>query len=216
MMKRFLLFVLFALSITGLSFSQTNFSLNSVRQVNHPKLDQQFSDYQTMRLDHQAFYQHYLANNGVINFGLQIDRRAPLQLSLAPYELRATDYQLQLQEESGRVSRSGPNTRTAVHRGSVANADGAMGEAVFTFDEQFVLGRWDQNGTTYFLEPLWRFVRDADRDLYVVYRQEDAIIPEDFCGTDVSHGHFGPAHLKEIAKPKADGQEKIVKLSSLK
>lgn len=210
MMKRFLLFVLFALSITGLSFSQTNFSLNSVRQVNHPKLDQQFSEYQTMRLDHQAFYQHYLANNGVINFGLQIDRRAPLQLSLAPYELRATDYQLQLQEESGRVSRSGPNTRTAVHRGSVANADGAMGEAVFTFDEQFVLGRWDQNGTTYFLEPLWRFVRDADRDLYVVYRQEDAIIPEDFCGTDVSHGHFGPAHLKEIAKPKADGQEKIV------
>ena len=211
MMKRFLLFVLFATAISGLSYSQTNFSINSVRQVKHPKLDEQFSDYQTMTLDHQEFYQHFLANEGIINFGLQIDQRAPMQLSVAPFELRSADYQLQLQVEDGRVTR-GETTRTGVHRGSVANADGSMGEAVFTFDENFVLGRWDEGDVTYFLEPLWRFVRDADPALYVVYRAEDAIIPEDFCGTDteVSEQFFGPAHLKEAIKQQDNDQEKIV------
>lgn len=210
MMKRFLLFVLIALSITGLSYSQTNFSLNSVRSVQHPKLDEQFTDYQTLRLDHEAVYQYFLASEGVLNFNLEIDQRSTLQLTVAPYEMRSTDYLLQL-ERGDRVTKSRAS-RTAVHRGTATLPDGTASEAIFTFDQQFILGSWQENGVIYFLEPLWRYVPDADPETYLVYGENDAIIPNGFCGADVhDHDHdHDHGHGREIEEPKPGGQEKLV------
>ncbi|MEL6658060.1 MAG: hypothetical protein AAFR36_16495, partial [Bacteroidota bacterium] len=169
MMKRLLLFALFALFILGPVFNQTNFTLSTVRQVEHPKLDEQFTDYQTVQLNHEAFYRYFQETEGHMRFSIQTDDRSPLGLNLAPYELRGGAFIRFTESETGRLD-SSPATRTSVFRGSVRASDGTSGEAVFTFDEQFVLGRWDEEGITYFLEPLWRFVPDADHELYVVYK----------------------------------------------
>lgn len=190
MMKRLLLFAFFALCFSGLSFTQTNFTVSSVRQAQHPKLDEQFSAYQTVDLDYEAFFELYQTNAGLLQFSLQVDQRSPMQLNLAPYELRTDQYRLQTERE-GRIGQA-PAGPTSVFRGSVTQAGHTAGEAIFTFDEQFVLGRWDEAGTTYFLEPLWRFVPEADPNTYVIYREQDAIMPEDFCGAHV------PAKVKEL------------------
>ena len=190
MMKSFLLFVLTTLAFVSMSYSQTNFTISSVRQVEHAKLDEQFREYQTVRLDHQAFYQFYRTNEGALEFGLQTDRRANLQMNLAPYELRSDNFR-RFTADGGRVQDT-PATRTSVFRGSVSMGGNSTGEAIFTFDEQFVLGRWDEGESTYFLEPLWRFVPGADRELYVIYEERAAIIPEGFCGANV------PAQMEEL------------------
>ena len=192
---RTLLLTLLINLLAIIAFAQNNFQLAPVAQVEHPKLDEQFTQYQTLRLDQQAWYTYFLANEGPLHFTLQLGQESPLHLQLAPYELRAAHFQRFTETDRGVVS--SPATRTSVYRGVVAAADQSQGEAIFTFDEQFVLGRWDDHGTTYFLKPLWRFVPEADPATYVVYRAEDAIIPDNFCGANV------PAQMKEMDKPQA-------------
>ncbi|MEO0724788.1 MAG: PKD domain-containing protein, partial [Bacteroidota bacterium] len=109
------------------------------------------------------------------------------------------------ESETGRLD-SSPATRTSVFRGSVRASDGTSGEAVFTFDEQFVLGRWDEEGITYFLEPLWRFVPDADHELYVVYKEEDAIMPLNYCGTEIPGREEDSEHDHNRAHQRGFGQ----------
>ena len=117
MMKRLLLFALFALFVMGPTFTQTNFTLSTVRQVEHPKLDEQFRDYQTVQLNHAAFYQYFQDTEGNMQFNLQTNHRSLLNLNLAPYELRGTDF-IRFTDSDGRV-RSSQATRTSVYRGSV-------------------------------------------------------------------------------------------------
>ena len=64
--------------------------------------------------------------------------------------------------------------------------------ANFTIDENFVLGRWQEDDEAFHLEPLWLQVPNSPRNLYVIYRESDLITTDSRSCMLVASGHTVP------------------------
>lgn len=191
-------FPLWLCLLTGTLYAQTTVQLAPLPKADAPILAEQFKDYQTVTLDYEALYEMYLTSANEVKFSLTAEGKQELDFHLTAYDLRAKSYHLQTMVD-GRVKQQAPG-RTATFRGTVGLTNPA--EALFTFDENYVLGRWEEQGVTYYLEPLWRFEPQADRDHYLVYREQDAIIPAEYCATHI------PAQVEKL-EGKPVGPEKL-------
>ncbi|MEZ5055977.1 MAG: PKD domain-containing protein [Saprospiraceae bacterium] len=57
-----------------------------------------------------------------------------------------------------------------------------------TVDDQIIYGFYENNQSTYYIEPLWYFIQDAPQDLFVVYDEKDVKKVEGkTCGAIESH-----------------------------
>lgn len=198
MMKLAAYFPLWLCLLTGTLYAQTTVQLSPLPKAEAPILAEQFKDYQTVALDYQALYEMYQASGNEVKFTLATQGKQQLDFRLTSYDLRAKNYHLQTMVD-GRV-RQQPLLRTATFQGTVGLTNPQ--EALFTFDEHYVLGRWEEQGVVYYLEPLWRFDAEAERDHYLVYREQDAIIPDAYCATHI------PAQVEKL-KEKPAGPEKL-------
>jgi PKD repeat protein len=198
MMKLAAFFPLWLCLLTGTLFAQTTVDLLPLPQADAPILSEQFKDYKTVSLDYEALYEMYRTSANDVKFSLTAAGKQPLKFSLTGYDLRSAGYELQTMID-GRMKGEAP-TRTATFRGTVGETNPQ--EALFTFDENYVLGRWEENGAVYFIEPLWRFVPQADPSHYLVYREQDAIIPEEYCATHI------PAQVERL-QDRSSGPSRI-------
>ncbi len=138
------------------------------------------SSYRTVRLDVAALYQKWMDTPGLLDLELR-GAGQELDLHLAPYSQLKYDHRFTVMTEAGATT---PEMgKTATYRGNVTGG----GEAIFTFDEQFVLGSWTKDDRRMALQPLWRMWRDAPRDIYLIYNEADMSALPDACGTDVSN-----------------------------
>jgi PKD repeat protein len=112
-----------------------------------------------------------------VNFTL-VTANGDLPFSLEALELRGPDYQLK--ETGPRGGKVLPSSRNGQFLGRLQTADGAV--ALFTLDDNFVMGSWKQGETMHYLEPLWRFWPAAPRDAYVLYTEDGVAELNDFCG----------------------------------
>ncbi|PSR11770.1 MAG: hypothetical protein C7N36_14880, partial [Bacteroidetes bacterium] len=180
-MKKALLFSIWNILLLGSLWAQKSDPVALVPASTAVDLSAHFRSVSTVTFDYESLYQAYLQNEEQLSFSLATEGKGLLEFTLNPLELRSKSYVRQIWD--GQTARRTPGTRTPVYRGSSRQEPAA--EAVFTFDEQFVLGRWENAGTVYLLEPLWLIDPLASRELYLLYREQDAILPPDFCATDL-------------------------------
>lgn len=142
---------------------------------------QDFADYEVVTLGIDELLQARPTGLGTdLSFRLETSS-GTLPFRLAALDLRGPRHQLK-SVGAGKQSLLLPRGKTAQFRGKLETVDGKT--ALFTLDDNFVLGTWKQGETVYHLEPLWRLWDEAPRDAYLVYTDADLIEQADFCGTD--------------------------------
>lgn len=138
-----------------------------------------------------------LPNGNALRFSLQSQSRQKT-FALHRFEQRTNDYVTNFRDAADRKPSAqwvGPN-------------------ANFTIDENFVLGRWEEDGESLHLEPLWLQVPDAPQDLYVIYRESDMIVTEDrSCLLIGKENYVPPSHDAEETDSKAAGECYVVEIA---
>lgn len=144
-----------------------------------------FTDYEIVTFDFSKVLASRPVESGAsISFRLATPEGV-LPFRLAPFDLRADNYRL---SEAGLVKNGKLHERgkTDQYRGRLETPEG--GTAVFTLDEQFVIGTWKSGEELYYLEPLWQFWKGAPRDAYVLYTNEGVSQTFGVCGNDDLEG----------------------------
>ncbi|MEM6771329.1 MAG: zinc-dependent metalloprotease, partial [Bacteroidota bacterium] len=102
-----------------------------------------------------------------------------LPFSLYRREYRSPDFRRVF--ASGRVD---VHPRPSVQfKGQLQTFSG--GVAHFTFDDDFLLGQWEQDGETWSLVPLWLMDANASRDVYLLYETSNLLDQRVTCATDL-------------------------------
>ncbi|MEL7222525.1 MAG: M12 family metallo-peptidase, partial [Bacteroidota bacterium] len=164
----------------GNIYAQLQVSLKTITNTTNIDLRKHYKAHTLVRLDYEGLYQEHLQNEADIHFQLLGFANDNLAITISPKDMRGAKYIKQI-GEGARSQRLG-KSRTATYQGIVQGDTG--GNAYFTIDRQFLLANWEVAGEKYYLDPLWLIDPTADRDIYVLYREADAIIPNDFCAVD--------------------------------
>ena len=177
-MKRLTLFAL-ATCLAVLSVNAQNvFQLKEIKQKKDSELSEKILDYQIVEFDSKALFDFRQQFEHRLSFELKTDAKQSRIFNLQAKEMRSDDYILQV-SENGQL-KSLKRNKTPVFQGEMDGQD--YGSSVFTIDENFVMGFWQEGTVVYYLEPLWRLLPDAPRNQYIIYKGKDIVIPEGFCG----------------------------------
>jgi len=93
-------------------------------------------------------------------------------IQLQKRDLRSPDFVFSLLTDKG-VEKSGATDETMTYRGTMPNADGWS--VALTLNPEFIYGYFEENGVTYYIEPLWYFEPGQPKDLFVIYAGSDVI-----------------------------------------
>ncbi len=146
-------------------------------QVNS-RLTNTFKKYETVQL-----------NSASIMTGIQSQRNDQKSIILNGWELTLFDSKIIAPHYSLRVATSDgviePKQTKALPMNGYTRQGG---RASLTFNENYIYGFVEQNGTTFYIEPMYHFDQNAAKDFYVVYDQKDIIDTEKReCGTTHEH-----------------------------
>ncbi len=182
MIRNYSLLLSLCWAVFGISAQTTSLPLTDIG-LNVPtdeRMDQ-FEEYRIVRLDIDPLYRLWEAPEDRIEFTLE-DNGEPLNFSLNRLDLRRPGYTLTSGSRDDRTFEIHPRLPAAQFRGSLNGTDAP---AIFTIDENFVLGHWMLDGERFYLEPLWRFADGVADDIYILYG-ENGIDP--YVGECGSHG----------------------------
>lgn len=137
-----------------------------------------------------------LPGEGQSSLSFRLETEAgTLPFRLDAFDLRGSNYHLR---EVGAFKQGKVHDRDATRqfRGKLGTPEG--GVAIFTLDDNFVMGSWKEDGKIYYLEPLWQLWEEAPRDAYVFYSGENLREMTNFCGVEdldnLDHDHNAPAN----------------------
>ncbi|MEM9258326.1 MAG: hypothetical protein AAGA62_01700, partial [Bacteroidota bacterium] len=158
----------------------------------HPKainytssdLNESFKSYQVFRLDHRGL-ERLAAKSTNLNLNLRLSPEMSWDLQLEPFQLLAPDFRFKVLTEEGVEYQQAPTN--AVFRGQAKSG----GKVLMTvWKDYFVLSIRSQEEER-FIEPLYKMVPGAAKNLYVSYRSSDVLIdPALKCGhTEAEHHH---------------------------
>ena len=165
-------------TLPALSFAQESAFTLSETNLDVPAATvSSLDDYRLVRVDVAALHRKWQRTPGLLNLTLR-GAGTELDLHLAPFDLRKPGHTLNVMTGAGATPVA--PSRTATYRGNLTGG----GEAIFTFDEQFVLGTWEKDGRRMALQPLWRLWEEAPQDVYLLYDEADEHLPPGACGTD--------------------------------
>ncbi|NUQ25463.1 MAG: PKD domain-containing protein [Saprospiraceae bacterium] len=179
-MKRFLLLVATICCFQHLTYAQTGrFEGRLAKTAPSAALNSKFTTYRVFELDVPAL-NAYVKNGGEeLGVTLALGAGESWRWSLKPHDMRSANYRLRMDTEQGIIDV--PRTENKTYRGHVAGEGG--GRVRMVIDTEYLLGLWEHNGETYYIEPLWHLIPGAATNQYLVYRASDAIYPEaPFCG----------------------------------
>lgn len=134
-----------------------------------PELDKSFSTYQVCRFNARQIYELSKPGNR-FHFTLAIDGKRSWDLQLDYHDLRGPNYrEVALTEQGPKVLPRRPNI-------TFRGVQGPDREIVrFTITPEYVLGMIEDDGDTWYVEPLNRIVKGARADDYFVYRAADVL-----------------------------------------
>ncbi|NUO00444.1 MAG: T9SS type A sorting domain-containing protein [Saprospiraceae bacterium] len=159
---------LFLATLPGFFFAQTRVEAEIIN-FRDAELDKSFSAYQVCRLNARQIYELSKPGNR-FHFTLAIDGQQSWDLQLDYHDLRGPNYrEVALTEQGPKVLPRRPNI---TFRGS----QGPEREIVrFTITPEYVLGMIEDDGETWFVEPLNQIVPGTRTDYYFVYRAADVL-----------------------------------------
>ncbi len=145
------------------------------------KLDLEFKSYSLYQLDLPSIDQYVQSNSDAISLNLKLGNLYDWNINLYPKDIRSEDYQFFVQKDSGvEVYPKRPNM---TYRGYLNEING--GKAGFTINDHHFAGTVEQDDQLYFIEPLHYLIKDAPRDIVVVYAIADVKPHEGLtCGAD--------------------------------
>lgn len=181
-MKLSLRFTLCLLALGNFAFAQTTASLLPLELEVPSEKMASFSDYElvTLAVDDLLVARPAASGATTISFRLAT-ASATLPFRLEAFDLRGPDHQLKT-AGSGKQSKILPRNPVGQFRGRLQTPTG--GTALFTLDDNFVIGSWKDGDDRYNLEPLWRFWPEAPRDAYVMYTDNDTQDLPNACGVE--------------------------------
>ncbi|MFN0176386.1 MAG: PKD domain-containing protein [Saprospiraceae bacterium] len=157
-----------------------------------PELAQQFSHYQVFQLDAKLL-ENYVKSNLATPVELQIGTHE-WRLSLTPSRVVSENYSLRVQTPQGIVT-SYPK-RNIAFKGYELNSGGNLR---LTLNGEFLYGYIEEGSERFYIEPLWYYEPDAERDLFVFYPESAAVpLGPDACG--LTDNHIELEHLEEGVK----------------
>lgn len=164
-----LLTVFFAICLSFNSFSQEVFSGKLTKTLNHEKLNKEFKKYEVFQLDFSAINDFAKSEGNYIPIHLQLGDKYDWNIDLYPRELFSSDYKAQVQTEKG-IQTIDFDTNIAFN----GNLKGSPSDEVtLTISKDFFGGLINDGKVEYFIEPYRRFVPNASKDLFVVYKGSD-------------------------------------------
>lgn len=153
-----------------------------------------FSEYEIVSLEIEELLSLRPAEKTAsVNFRLGT-ASGSLPFQLTPLNLRSADYQLKTTAR-GKLASLPSRKVSDQFRGRLELPTG--GTAVFTLDDNFVLGTWKHGDEIYHLEPLWRFWAEAPNTAYVLYTASSVPALPNGCGVeDVDNATTGEVNTQ--------------------
>jgi PKD repeat protein len=175
-------FTLAVLLFGSVAFAQAPvFKGEPVTPLSRAELDAQFGAYEVYKIDISTLNHYVKQAPGTRAFRLDLHGGPDWDLEIYAHDIRSQDYTLQAQEEHGLVYY--PVSEIKTFRGSLAQQPENI--ASLTFDHEFIYGFIREGDEEWFIEPLWYFIPEAARDLFVVYPASKVIPVEGkTCGVD--------------------------------
>lgn len=157
------------------------------------ELDEVFSSYEIMKIDARSFYNTVKSSRNGSAVKLKINDNTEWNLILENSEIIDPSYYVTEATENGLVRKNG--TTALPMNGYVVGQP--KSRVSLTFDKEFIYGFISLGSSTYFIEPLYHYVKGMQTDEFVIYSTKD-IIPgeEKKCGYD--------QYLKEKEKVKSN------------
>jgi PKD repeat protein len=176
MMYRNVLYVLALILV----FFQPCFIFGQDQQL-YPELGKQFTSYQIIQADAASISSQLRASQRGGRTTLKINEGTAWHMNLENSNLISEDYMVTVATENGLVRTIGCTALPM--KGSVEGHPGS--EVSLTFNNDFIYGYIRLGMQMYYIEPLYHFVKNADKGSFVVYSVRD-IIPgtEKKCGYD--------------------------------
>ncbi len=159
-------------------------------------LTQQFGEFYIYRIDPASLNQYVKEAPGLRPFRLKLGDRFSWDVSIYANDLRAAGYTVRVATENGIVE--APLEENKSFRGE--RIQDPFSTVSLTFDHDFIYGYIEEGGETYFIEPLWYFQPEADRDQFVVYPASKVIPVEGMtCGATAMSEHTpDPEHIGDL------------------
>lgn len=159
-------------------------------------LDAQFGEYQVYRIDVSSLNHYAKQEPGPRPFRFVLGKRQNWDLEIYSHDLRAPGYRLQAKEEGGLTDY--PISENKTFRGQLGQQPQQI--VSLTLDHEIIYGFIREGAEDWFIEPLWYFAPDAERDLFVVYPASKVKPVEGkTCGVDEVKHKMGELHKHDPA-----------------
>jgi PKD repeat protein len=169
--------LLLLLCYTAISSAQTPLTIPAADIAPHPVLQENFRHYELFALDPAAIHTIINVQGAHARLSLQFAGHAPRTFELSRHHLLATDYTATVATARG-LQRL-PYRDIGTYQGKLAGPAGQ--KLALTIEPDFFFGLWTEGEDTWFVEPLYRLLPGADRQLYLLYKERDIMPLNDFC-----------------------------------
>lgn len=146
-----------------------------------------FKEWDIFQIDADAIDQHLRQQAGWADISLQLADVHLWNLSLQPSGLISTNYQVRVLSDEGEApwfSAHGAEPYKGYLQGS------NLVDVRLTMASEYLYGYVTvSDQERYFIEPLWYYAPDADRDLFIVYNEKDVQPKSGNCGAKERHTH---------------------------
>ncbi|MBK7871299.1 MAG: hypothetical protein IPJ74_11785 [Saprospiraceae bacterium] len=191
---RLILLLILLLSLAAPATAQAVFKVSSVENAYLPVLQEELSDYRVIHLDSRSILDLMQKNSNDAELIFLFNNNQNWHIRLQEEDIRAQNYQVQIQGEKGVQKIAGSRAKTFA--GQVLSPE--KGACRLTLAAGFVYGVFEIGEETWFIEPAKRFNQDAGFDAYLLYKMEN-VLPN-------SNGHCAAIELNDI-QIKADQQK---------
>lgn len=182
---RKIILILCTLFVHSLIFSQSTkvFTAkeitNQTSKIDRSEISKTFYRYQIFNINSGELAK-YARSASNVAFALRLENTRNFNIDLMENDVRSSDYQLII---DGVANKNIHQTRKNItYRGTL---DG--GKIAMTIDDGFVSAYIKAKDKTYYIEPLNRFDKNADKDLYIYYEEKDVKPTGAKCGVTDTH-----------------------------
>lgn len=161
MMLRFL--SLFFISIIFL-----NFEAIGQKDID---LEKMFKNYEILNVDSRAVYNQIASKRNGEKVILQLTKDIKWNFNLENSNIIDDNYFLKSVSQTGETISKG--TTALPMKGKVVGIDNS--NVSLTFNKNFIYGLIEVSGHTYFIEPMTHYIKDAPKDQFILYSNNDII-----------------------------------------
>ena len=162
-------------------------------------LHQQFFNFQLYQLPIEKIHSH-ASTSDRSDFKIETNTGISWDIELQAYDIRSNNYAVSLASEKG-IETLNKVQKNITYRGQLANMEGS--DVRLTIAPGFFYGLVETNSTTFYIEPLSYFVKNAPSNQFVIYEEAD-VIPKTGKTCGVTEAQKRKEEIEKVGKEKND------------